>query len=169
MHNIKDEEYLQIVANILDNKSFMRLEKIVHHNTNRFDHSIKVSYNAYKVARFLKLDFEQVARAGLLHDFYLERTTEYKKVKDKVKLFTIQHPQDAIDNSLKHFNLTNKEIDIIRTHMFPLDFHIPRYLESWVVNMTDSCISIYEFSHKFKHQISYATNLYVLFLINLVR
>jgi uncharacterized protein len=110
-----------------------------------------------------------VARAGLLHDFYLEKTHEYSKFKDKIKLFTIQHPQDAIDNSLKHFHLTNKEIDIIRTHMFPLDFHIPRYLESWVVNMTDSVISIYEFTHKFKHQISYATNLYVLFLINLIR
>lgn len=169
MHNINDEEYLQIVNSIIENKEFMNLENIKHHNTNRLDHSFKVSYNAYKIARFLRLDFEQVARGGLLHDFYLDRTKDYTKVKDKVKLFTIQHPQDAINNALKYFDLTTKEIDIIRTHMFPLDFHIPRYMESWVVNLTDSCLSIYEFAYKFKYQLNYATNLYVLFILNFIK
>jgi uncharacterized protein len=66
MYNIIDEEYLQIVDNILNNKEFIQIENIKHHNTNRLDHSLKVSYNAYKVARILKLDYDQVARAGFI-------------------------------------------------------------------------------------------------------
>lgn len=169
MHNIDDENYLQIVENILSNKEFNKIENIKHHNTNRLDHSLKVSYNSYKIAKILRLDYEQVARAGLLHDFYLDRTNDYDQVSAKIKLFTTKHPGDAIVNSLKYYDLTNKEKDIIRTHMFPIDIYVPKYLESWVVNLTDSFISIYEFGFKFKHQLSYASNLYLFFLINLIR
>jgi uncharacterized protein len=55
MHNINDEDYLQIVDLIIKNKQFLTLENIDHHNTNRLDHSLKVSYNSYKIARFLNL------------------------------------------------------------------------------------------------------------------
>lgn len=168
MHNYP-KDYKNIVADILENKDFRQLEQIRHHDSNRLNHSVKVSYYAYVIARFLHLDYEDVARAGLLHDFYLDRTIDYTKVKDKVKLFTIGHPQDAIDNALKYFQLNTREIDIIRSHMFPLDFHVPRYMESWVVNMTDSFVSISEFSHKFRYQIRYAANLYVLFLFNFLK
>lgn len=169
MNNECCYEYLDIVSDILNNKEFMQIENIKHHNTNRLDHSMKVSYNAYKIAKFLRLDYKEVARAGLLHDFYLDRTKDYQNIFEKVKLFTTKHPNDAIINSLKYYDLTNKELDIIRTHMFPVDIYVPRYLESWIVNLTDSFVSIYEFGFKFKHEISYATNLYLFFLINLIR
>lgn len=169
MSNINDEEYLQIVKSIMENDEFNSLKNIKHHNSNRYHHSLTVSYKSYVIAKFLRLDYDQVARAGLLHDFYLERTVDYGKVKDKVKLFTIGHPEDAINNALKYFPLTMKERDIIRTHMFPLDFHIPKYAESWVVNMVDSVVSIREFALKFKYQISYATNMYLLLLFNFIK
>jgi len=169
MHRIVDEEYYQIVKDILDTKEFMVLENIKHHNTNRLQHSLNVSYNAYKTAKFLKLDFDQVARAGLLHDFYLDRTVNYARVKDKLKLFTFQHPNDAVANASKYFHLTNKEKDMILTHMFPLDFKIPKYMESWVLNMTDSAVSIREFGLKFKYQISYITNVSILFVLNIIK
>lgn len=164
-----NEEYRNIVAHILNNDNFRQLQNIKHHNTNRFTHSVKVSYNSYLIAKLLRLDYEEVARAGLLHDFYLDRTVDYGKVRDKFVLFTIGHPQDAINNALKYYSLSDKEQDIIRTHMFPLDFHIPRYAESWVVNMVDSMVSIHEFSLKFKYQFGYAANLYLLFLLNFLK
>lgn len=34
--------------------------------------AIKVSYRAYKTAKKLNLDYIKTARAGLLHDFYLD-------------------------------------------------------------------------------------------------
>ena len=44
---------------------------IQHGSTTTLDHSIAVSYLAYRLARKLDLDYISVARAGLLHDFYL--------------------------------------------------------------------------------------------------
>lgn len=146
MKNIRsDVEYINLVKDILENKKFNQLASIVHHNHNRLDHCLKISYYSYKISKFLRLDYKETARGGLLHDFYLERVIEHKKISKKIVLFTTKHPNDAVKNSRKIFYLTNKEIDIIKTHMFPFDFKIPRYLESWVVNLVDTNVSIWEF------------------------
>lgn len=163
----KDNNYKYIVSDIMDNENFLKLEKIPHHDSSRLNHSIKVSYYSYKISKALKLDYKQTARAALLHDFYFDRTKDYDKVKDKVKLYTTGHPADAVTNATKEFDLTIKEQDIIKTHMFPIDFRIPKYLEGWVVNLVDTCVSIHEFSNKFKYQINTALNLWLVLFINL--
>ncbi len=165
--HIKDDKYSYLVKDILNNNEFNELSKIAHHGETRLDHSLRVSYFSYKISKALKLDFRETARAGLLHDFYLDTTKDYKKVKDKVKLFSIGHPEDALVNANKLFYLSEKEKDIIRTHMFPIGFKIPRYLESWVVNMVDTSVSIYEFTRKFSYQLSTAVNIWLILFINL--
>ena len=68
-NKIKDEEYLFIINHILENNEFQKLNNIKHHNTTRMDHSLKGSYYSQKRAKALRLDYEDVARGGLLHDF----------------------------------------------------------------------------------------------------
>ncbi len=165
--HIKDDEYSYLVKDILNNKEFNELSTIAHHGETRLDHSLRVSYFSYKISKALKLDFKETARAGLLHDFYLDTTKDYKKMKDKVKLFSIGHPEDALVNANKLFYLSEKEKDIIRTHMFPIGFKIPKYLESWVVNMVDTSVSVYEFTRKFSYQLSTAVNIWLILFINL--
>ena len=58
---------------------------------------------------------------------------------------------------------------MIRSHMFPVNLTIPRYAESWVVNIVDKVVGIYEFGMKFSKQLRYASNLYLLFLINILK
>jgi len=165
-----DDEYKLIVDDILSNDEFVEsMKELKHHNSNRLDHSLKVSYRSYKIAKRLGLDYVGVARGGLLHDFYLDSITDKKSIKDKVMLYTLNHPKDALDNAQNIFGVTEKEADIIRSHMFPLDISVPKYAESWIVNVVDTCISTQEFSNKFKAEIAYTTNLLVLFLINMVR
>ena len=165
----KDEEYLFIINNIIKNEKFNKIEKIKHHNTNRLDHSIKVSYYSYKIAKTLKLDYKEVARGGLLHDFYIDEISECKKIRDKIKLFSIKHPKDAVSNATEYFELSEKEIDIIQTHMFPIDYKIPKYAESWIVSLVDKILSVGEFSKKFSYKFSYIINLYLLFILNVIK
>ncbi len=165
-NSIKDKEYLRIVKYILEDKSFEKMSNISHHCSNRYDHSLKVSYYSYKIAKLLRLNSEEVARAGLLHDFYFETTVDYKKTTNKVKLFTTEHPKQALENAKKRFTISEKEEDIIISHMFPFDFRLPKYMESWVVNFTDTFISIFEFSKKFSYKFSYVTNLYLILILN---
>ena len=48
-------------------------------------------------------------------------------------------------HSEKHFSLTPKEKDIIVSHMFPVaPTRVPKYLESWIVDLVDDFVSITE-------------------------
>ncbi len=162
----KDNEFISIVEHILNNDEFKTLKNIEHHGINRYDHSLKVGYFSYKVAKFLKLDYYKTARAGLLHDFFLSDAK--RTVKDRF-VSTFVHPKHAVSKSCEHFNVCEKEINIIKGHMFPFNYHIPKYAESWVVNIVDKVVSTKELSKKFGYKVSYATNLFVLFLINYIR
>ena len=165
----RDNHYMKLVSPILENKEFSQLETVIHHGTTRMNHSIRVSYYSYKLAKALCLDYDQVARAGLLHDFFLDRTTDYEKTKDKVVLFTTGHPKVAAENAKKYFHLTEKEEDIIKTHMFPVDYRIPKYAESWIVCAVDKLVGTYEFCRKFKYQFTYGLNFSLLLMLNILK
>ena len=167
---LQDEEYSCIVSSILSEKEFSeKMGEIKHHDSTRLNHLLKVSYYSYKIAKGLRLDYQEVARAGLLHDFYLDSVYNQEKLKDKVLLYTVRHPATAVYNAKKFFTLSEKEEDIIRTHMFPLDVKVPKYAESWVVNFVDKGISTLEFGHKFSHQLVYTANFYLIILLHMMR
>lgn len=161
----KDESYLRIVNPILNKDEFKQLALIDHHNTNRLEHSKKVSYYSYKIAKVFKLDEEATARAGLLHDFYLETTKEQENFKDKFELYSFKHPEEALENSRKYFKISDREENIIITHMFPFTKKMPRYKESWIVSCVDKSIAIGEFYKKFNMQFA----VYALFIFNLLK
>lgn len=165
----KDQEYLLIIENIMNNEEFKKMENIRHHNTTRLEHSLKVSYYSYKIAKSLRLDYEDVARGGLLHDFYVEEIYRCDKLKDKLLLFTVKHPNDAVKNAIKNFELSEKEVNIIKTHMFPIDYKIPKYAESWIVSFVDKFLSFGEVSKKIGYKLTYAFNLYLLFILNIIK
>ena len=165
-----DEEYKNIVESIMSNEEFVSsMDNIRHHDSTRLNHMLKVSYKSYKIAKMLKLDYAEVARAGLLHDYYLESVYDQDKIKDKVALYTINHPKQAVENARKMFGINDKEEDIIRTHMFPIDVKVPKYAESWIVSFVDKSVSTVEFGRKFSNQFKYSTNLMVIFLFNIAR
>ena len=165
----RDEKYLLIIDDILKNDEFKKMENIKHHNTTRLNHSLKVSYFSYKVAKLLKLDYKEVARAGLLHDFYSEEISKCSKIKDKVLLFSTQHPNKAVINAKNNFELSEKEINIIETHMFPISYKVPKYAESWIVSIVDKVTSTGEFSVKFGYRVAYIFNLYLIFIFNTLK
>lgn len=162
----KDIEYKNIVGHILDNENFIKIKDIEHHGVTRYEHSVKVSYYSYRVAKMLRLDYQDAARAGLLHDFFLsdqDRTT-----KDRF-ISTFNHPKKAVENASREFGINAKEADIIRTHMFPINLSVPKYSESWVVSFVDKVVGLKEFGHKFGYKASYLFNVYLLFLFNAMK
>lgn len=164
-----DKKYMNIISDIINNDKFSTLENIKHHDNNRLNHCLKVSYYSYKISKAIGLDYYDVARAGLLHDFYLGQINEQKNIKDKILLFTTKHPEEAVNNASKYFDLTDKEKDIIRTHMFPVDVKIPKYAESWIVSIVDKGVSVKEFFNKFSSKLSIITNMYLLILLRIMK
>lgn len=166
---IKDKEYLFIINHILENNEFQKMNDIKHHNTTRMDHSLKVSYYSYKIAKSLNLDYEDVARGGLLHDFYINEIRNCNKIRDKILLFSVRHPKEAAINASNNFDLSEKEVNIIKSHMFPVDYRIPKYAESWIVSLVDKVLSIGEVSKRFSNKLGYLSNLYLLFILNIIK
>lgn len=136
-----DPEYIKIVCDLLENPEVLKLESITHHNfSNRLVHSLEVSYRSYCLAKRMNLNHIACARAGLLHDFFLENREEIKALglgrHGKV------HPMIAFKNAKKVTYLTDLEIDIILKHMFLNTWSLPKYKESFVVSYVDKVVSI---------------------------
>ena len=157
---------MSIVNDILNNDEFLKIKKIEHHGISRYDHSLKVSYYSYKIAKALHLDFEQTAVGGLLHDFFL--SPDDRSQSERLKsVFT--HPKEAVNMAKSQFNLSVKEEDMIRSHMFPINLSIPKYAESWIVSMVDKCVATNEFALKFRFRLKYAYNLFLLVAISIMK
>lgn len=167
-NSYQDRKYLSIVSDILDHEEFNKIRDVVHHGMNRYDHCVRVSYYSYKIAKFLHLNKEETARGALLHDFFLEDNEESNK---KERLETLMsHPKKALDNALQHFDLTALEQDIIVTHMFPVaPTRVPKYLESWLVDLVDDVVSVFEKGFVVRRQLSAAASFLLFVLVNTVR
>lgn len=160
---IEDKEYSQIVREIIKNDYFKKTYNIEHHGISRLEHSLKVSYYSYKIAKKINLNYIAVARGGLLHDFFLEGNE-----RNKIKKFTdtFVHPKKALITTQKYFKISNIEENIIVSHMFPIYFSIPKYRESVLVNIVDKVIGSNEMIKKYKYKLSYRFN--YLFLLMLI-
>ena len=165
---MNDMEYIELIDSYLNDEYVQSLKNIPHHDSNRLDHSLKVSYLAYKMCKKMNLNYESAAKAGLLHDFYFNRIEEEKYIRDKVKLFTNEHPEDAVKNASERFHLTALEKDIILTHMWPVSTHIPKYIESFVVSLSDKIFSFAEVGRKWNYSLSYNSGVYFIFLTYLL-
>ena len=158
----EDLNFYYLINDILDNKKFKKLSNCRHHGISRYEHSVRVAYNSYKIAKKLHLNYKAVARAGLLHDFFLN--DDLSTTKQKCSMFF--HPYYSIENACKYFDLNDMEKDIIITHMFPtLPHKVPKYLESWLVSIVDKIIATREFYLSYAKTYMYKlSNLYLMLL-----
>ena len=162
----EDLEFMEIISSILENENFNKIKGYEHHGITRFDHSLKVSYYSYKIAKKLGLNYDEVARGGLLHDFFY--SPDERDTKERL-LSTFSHPKKAVITAKDNFQLSAKEEDMIRAHMFPVNVAVPKYLESWVVNLVDKSVAIGEVVSLLKSKMSYAYNLSAILLFSMIK
>ena len=149
---IPSEQFISCVADIKDNKEVLKMKKFIqHYDTNCYDHCYEVAFLSFSICKKLHLDYRAAARAGFLHDLFLYDW--HIKGGDNKRLHGLRHPYIALKNSLVLFNLSKKEQDIIKKHMWPLTVIPPRYLESYVVSFVDKYCAIAESVRYYKENI----------------
>ena len=115
-----------------------------------------MAYYTYYVTRLLHLNYREATRGALLHDFFIDEVDNEKAI------FKLRrHPMVAVKNSVKYFDISEFEEDIIKTHMFPVTFTPPKYLESWIVDIIDDISAIYERGYYIKKELK-ATAVFIL-------
>lgn len=157
------EEFNEIIKPYLI-EEFDKLKDVNHHGITRYDHSIRVAYYTYFVTKFLGFNYEEATIAALLHDFFTD------EVENELGIFKLRrHPKHALNNASKYFYLTDLQKDIISTHMFPITFTPPKYLESWIVDIVDDISAIYEKAYSLRKEISAATTFLFILLMNYIK
>ena len=163
---MSDFEYIDIVRDIINNEEFLKLKFYRHHDNTRLDHCLKVSYNAYKLAKKFNLDYKAVARAGLLHDFFYGDLRYINVIERKYMLNA--HPYFAYYNASKIFKLNEKEKNMILYHMFPISYEVPRYKESILLDLVDDLEALKEVGIYIKDRLKHNINLILIMLNEVV-
>ncbi|WP_058484981.1 HD domain-containing protein [Defluviitalea phaphyphila] len=134
-------EYKSYIEDLVVDENVKKMDRYRHHFlTTCFEHCLNVSYHSFIICKYLGLDYISAARGGLLHDLFLYdwRTKTLEEGKHAFK-----HPEIALKNAIKLFDLNEIEKDIIIKHMWPLTISPPRYKESFIVCFVDKyCASI---------------------------
>ena len=127
------DEYRTVIHQLLLTETVQKMHRHAHHGSlSCFEHSVFVSYIAFRIARRVGMDTHAAARAGLLHDLYLYNPA----IMGMRQCFF--HPLAAFENAKNLCpDLSEKEGNAIRSHMFPLSKELPRSRVALVVNLAD--------------------------------
>ena len=141
--------YLDCVGELLVSQPVQAMKEIRHHpGVSCFEHSLFVSYVAFRLARRLGWDYKAAARAGLLHDLYLYDPADRSAHPGNQCL---DHPVAALRNARTLCpDLSEREANAILTHMWPLAVHLPRCREAVVVNLADKLCATLEVIHLYR-------------------
>ncbi len=139
-------EFQKAVSTVLDSKNVQLTKTFTQHGeVSVFAHSMAVAAYSKKLADKLhiKCDSESLIRGAMLHDFFLYDWHETSNIGDGLHGFA--HPYTASKNAVREFDLSPRELDIIRKHMWPLTItKLPKYRESWLVCAVDKYCSVLE-------------------------
>lgn len=161
MSFLQKQEFHEIVKDILNHDDFKKLDLELHHGISRYGHSMRVAKYTYCVAKKLHWDYESITRAALLHDFFFDIQLE----KFGVAKTWCKHPEMALDNAKKYFDVNERQENIIISHMFPSCKVMPKYKESWLVTCVDKFVSFYEM---YRFKASLVLGIWAIFLFNMV-
>lgn len=110
-----------------------------HRTSNIYRHVCAVTKAAieFSLKRKYDLDYKSLIRGGLLHDFCFD---DWREKPIRALSHGFVHPKKALKNANERFDLTDKERDIIRNHMWPFTlFHYPKSKEAKIVSLMDKC------------------------------
>lgn len=146
--------FLACVDDLLYTPQVQSMQEIHHHpGTSCYDHSVFVSYVAFRLARRWGLDVRAAARAGLLHDLYLYDPRQRTHQQDRyLGMQCFAHPREALKNAWALCGvLTPQEENSIISHMWPLARRMPRCREALVVNLADKFCATLEVLGFYRH------------------
>ena len=143
-------EFCRLTGELLESEPVRMMGRWQHHGRiTTLDHSLFVAYLSFRAARWLRLDERAAARGGLLHDLYLYDPRD-KSAHPGNQCF--DHPVFALRNAEALCGrLTEKERNIIISHMWPLAKRRPRSAEAAVVNLADKLCATAEVLGYWRH------------------
>lgn len=153
----KKEKFEYLFGDYLNHPKVVETKNYDHHGINRFDHSYRVALHTYNITKAFHLNYNSATKAAILHDFFLDEVADENAIKKLTN-----HPQVAVDNAKKYFDINEMEEDIIKKHMFPITLSPPKYIEGWIVDIVDDYVSIYERLMSLSRKVKFNLNVIII-------
>lgn len=145
-HRELHERLKEHAQDILESERFESTKECIQHDrTTVHQHCVDVAKQSIIISRGLrmKVNEREMVRGALLHDYFLYDWHD-KNREGFRRWHGFHHPSTALSNACEEYELTNREKDIIKKHMWPMTIIPPRYKEAWVVTLADKYISTME-------------------------
>ncbi len=139
-------------SDILGSYNFRSTKRHIQHG------NVTVNHHCMNVAKYslafsdklhIRCNRREMIRGALLHDYFLYDWHDKDHVQP-YKLHGFHHPGIALDNAKQEYELTEKEQEIIKKHMWPLTVVPPTCREAWIVSCADKWCSLLETFHVHK-------------------
>ena len=161
------EQLEKVYQAFLNDEKILRMKEIsMHRGSNCYEHSFKVAKKAIrKSLRRKDVNLEVVLLGSILHDYYLY---DWRKDRSKLKKHGKNHPEIAISNATRDFDISNDVKKVIKSHMWPINIkEYPKSKEAKLVSISDKEVTIGESltSKKYKQKkrekyLSYISHLF---------
>lgn len=139
----KQEAFLQLIDQVKDAGRTQEMKNFTQHGRiSTYYHCYSVAETSFRLKEFLHIQVseEELIRGAMLHDYFL-----YDWHSHEGPLHGFYHPKAALSNAKEDFELTQKEQNIIYSHMWPLTItKVPRCREAWIVSIADKIVSTKE-------------------------
>ncbi len=143
------KDIMRIGGDIVSSERFAKARSVPHHSKdgNIAVHSMETAGYALLLARWLgehgvEVSEVDAVRASLLHDIGMTvdevfLSPSYIKARS--------HPREGARIAREEYGASEKQVDAVRRHMWPV-WHVipPMSAEGWVVSLADKCCSMHE-------------------------
>ena len=116
--------------------------------------SLRLSDNLERLG--IRCHKRELIRGALLHDYFLYDWHD-KNRPDFRPLHGFHHAGTALRNASKEYDLTDREKDIIKKHMWPLNPVPPMCREAWIVTCADKYCSTLETLRGYRLRLQHIT------------
>lgn len=148
-HDLNAAAFLECVGALLDTSEVSSMKRWRHHfSITCYQHSLFVSYVAFRLARYFGWDYRAAARAGLLHDLYLYDPADGSAHPGN-SVWTTRSSPCATPPPCAPTCPSGRRTPSSPT-CSPLALHLPRCREALVVNVADKVCATLEVVHLYQ-------------------
>ena len=137
----------------LHNEDILKMKDIpAHRGSNTYLHTFKLVKEVMRkaVKSRKELDLENLLIATILHDYYLY---DWRKVKERPHPHGKYHPHIAVENAKRVFDVSDKAVAMMETHMWPFNFfNFPKGKEARLLCNVDTWVALKECLTSKKHK-----------------
>ena len=139
------EELNAFLKKYREHPKVMEMKNYIQHGAiTTYEHCECVTELCFLINRRWRLgaDERKLIRTAFLHDFYLY---DWHDPDPAHRLHGYFHPEKSSRNAKKYFDLSEDDLKVIRSHMWPLTLRsVPTSREAWILCLVDKYVSTIE-------------------------